>query len=88
MGYCELDVRADVCARLNYLVTAIKTSVYAYTFEPPAGTPARRGEVHAVDDVVIQNARPFASLLSLERRRISSWSAARPQSRTSTTSAR
>jgi len=65
MGYCELDIRADVRARLNYLVRT-SDKPYAYTYEPPAGTPARRGEINAVDDVVIENARPFASLLSLD----------------------
>jgi hypothetical protein len=65
MGLPVLDARATVRATLNYLIRTEKKP-YSYTFEPPPGTPARFGEVNAVDGVVIRDARPFADLLSLD----------------------
>ena len=64
MGLPVLDTRATVRATLNYLIRT-ENKPYVYTFEPPAGTPARSGKVNVVDGVVIRNARPFQDILSL-----------------------
>lgn len=65
MGLSVLDSRASVRATLNYLIRTEKKP-YAYTFEPPAGIPARYGEVNAVEGVPIRDARPLIGLTSLD----------------------
>jgi hypothetical protein len=65
MGLAVLDGRAEVRATLNYLIRTAKKP-YAYTFAPPAGIPERYGEVDAVKNVPIRNARPLIGLLSLD----------------------
>jgi hypothetical protein len=64
MSLPVLDSRARVRATLNYLIRTEKKP-YSYTFDPPAGTPARFGEVNAVEGIAIRDARPFADILSL-----------------------
>ncbi len=65
MNYQVIDSLQGVRATLNYLVRTEKKP-YSYTFEPPPGVPARFGEVNAVNDVLIRDARPIAGLLSLD----------------------
>ena len=65
MSLSTLDSRRiGVRATLNYLFRTEKKP-YAYTFEPPAGVPARSGEVDAIENVLIRDARSFANLFSL-----------------------
>jgi hypothetical protein len=65
MNIAALDSRRiGVRATLNYLVRT-SDKPYAYTFDPPAGVPARSGEVDAVENVLIRDARSFANLFSL-----------------------
>jgi hypothetical protein len=59
------DAAQTVRATLNYLVRTDQKP-YAYTFEPPEGVPARTGQVDAVPDVSIRDARPIADQLSLD----------------------
>ena len=56
--------RIGVRATLNYLMRTVNKP-YAYTFDPPAGVPARSGDVDAVENVLIRDARSFANLFSL-----------------------
>jgi hypothetical protein len=64
MGLPVLDSRTTVRATLNYLIrTGAKPR--SYTFEPPGGIPKRTGEVNAVGDIGIRDARPLIGLLSL-----------------------
>jgi len=65
MNYQAIDALKGVRASLNYLVRTEKKP-YNYTYEPPPGVPARFGEVNTVGDILIRDARPIASLLSLD----------------------
>jgi len=56
---------ADVCATLNYLFRT-ERKPYAYTYEPPPGVPARYGDVNAVADIVIHDARLNSEQYSLD----------------------
>jgi hypothetical protein len=60
-----IDGLETVHATLNYLVRTGEKP-YAYTFEPPPGVPARTGQVNAVANVAIRDARPLADQLSLD----------------------
>ncbi len=59
------DTLKGVRATLNYLVRTEKKP-YTYTFEPPAGVASRYGEMNAVENVLIRDARPLAGSLSLD----------------------
>ncbi len=56
---------SDVHATLNYLFRTDRKP-YSYTFDPPPGVPARYGEVNAVPDVLIRNARSSPEQFSLD----------------------
>jgi hypothetical protein len=60
-----IDAAQTVRTTLNYLVRTDQKP-YAYTFEPPEGVPARTGQVDAVANVTIRDARPIADQLSLD----------------------
>jgi hypothetical protein len=60
-----IDASQTVRATLNYLVRTDQKP-HAYTFEPPEGVPARTGQVDAVANVAIHDARPIADQLSLD----------------------
>jgi hypothetical protein len=60
-----IDAAQTVRATLNYLVRTDQRP-YAYTFEPPESVPARTGQVDAVANVTIRDARPIADQLSLD----------------------
>ncbi len=65
MNIHQLDSLGGVRATLNYLLRTDKKP-YNYTFDPPPGVPARYGEVNAIDNVLIRDARPAADALSLD----------------------
>jgi hypothetical protein len=55
----------SVHATLNYLLPS-ERKPFAYTYEPPPGTPQRSGENDAVGDIAIRDARPLINRLSLD----------------------
>jgi hypothetical protein len=59
-----VDSLQTVHATLNYLARDSQRP-FAYTYEPPIGTPWRLGKTHVVEGVPIRNARPLASELCL-----------------------
>ncbi len=65
MNYQVVDSLKGVRATLNYLIRT-EQKPYNYTFEPPPGVPPRFGEVDAVENVLIRDARPIAGELSLD----------------------
>jgi hypothetical protein len=65
MDIALIDTLPTVRATLNYLVRS-GARPYAYTFEPPEGTPVRSGEFDKVRGVAIHDGRPLAGSLSLD----------------------
>ena len=60
-----VDTSRSVRASLNYLLPS-ERKPFAYTYEPPPGTPQRSGENDVVGDIVIRDARPLIGRLSLD----------------------
>jgi hypothetical protein len=67
-----IDTLPTVRATLHYLVRG-GPRPFAYTFEPPAGTPRLSGEFDKVRSVPIHDARPLVGGLSLNEEGFELW---------------
>jgi hypothetical protein len=65
MNVQVVDTLQSVQATLNYLLPSAQKP-FAYTYDPPPGTPQRFGEIDAVGDIRIRDARPLIGRLSLD----------------------
>src|SRR5438874_8485268 len=67
-----IDALPTVRATLNYIVRG-GPRPYAYTFEPPEGTPWRTGKIGKARGVPIHDARPLVGSLSLNEEGFELW---------------
>ena len=65
MNVQTVDTLQSVQASLNYLLPSERRP-FAYTYDPPPGTPQRSGEIDTVGDIRIRDARPLIDRLSLD----------------------